>query len=485
MAYAVPRNAPAPGVEIILPQPLPPSAVAQYRQIAATQLQGDFHQADAEIARLDDTSLLGPLLAARYLSPTYRSSYAELLSWYAQYAGQPDAPAIYDLLLKKRPHGAAIPAAPSQDLLPEVTATAGAAATSTAPENHAWRLVFAAGLAAWQHDDIAAAEPLFIRAAGMDRISDDDHAAAAFWTARAALRLQQPAAYLTWLQTAAADTGTFYGMIAARLQGQDFGPSGLPGTLSESDISAVDALPDGHLAFGLLQIGEPDEASLALRALWPDIQQNPALAHAVMAVAAQAGLVDIAISLTGQDAANTGIAGLSLPLPALHPTGGFTVDPPLVYALARTESGFDSDAVSAAGASGLMQLMPVTAHYIARSQGIPGRLNDPSTNLALGQGYIRYLGGRADINNNLLAILASYNAGPNNAAAWYSQLQDDSDPLMFIETISNPQTRRFVHQVLADSWIYAEEIGIKPASLDDLAQGGFPQLALTATAANN
>jgi soluble lytic murein transglycosylase-like protein len=55
-------------------------------------------------------------------------------------------------------------------------------------------------------------------------------------------------------------------------------------------------------------------------------------------------------------------------------------------------------------------------------------------------------------------------------------LQDDSDPLVFLESIPNDETRRFIHQVLADSWIYAEEIGLRPASLDDLAQGNFPLL---------
>jgi soluble lytic murein transglycosylase len=65
-------------------------------------------------------------------------------------------------------------------------------------------------------------------------------------------------------------------------------------------------------------------------------------------------------------------------------------------------------------------------------------------------------------------------------------LQEDSDPLMFIETITNDETRRFVRQVLADSWIYAEEIGLKPTSLDELAEGNFPQLSLNgfATASN-
>jgi len=173
-------------------------------------------------------------------------------------------------------------------------------------------------------------------------------------------------------------------------------------------------------------------------------------------------------------------------LPALHPEGGFTVDPALVYALTRTESGFDANAVSPVGARGLMQLMPVTASYVRREEGVGGSLSDPSDNLAMGQAYIRYLGEQAGINNNLLAILASYNAGPGAAAAWYGSLNDNSDPLLFIETIPNDETRRFVRQVLADSWLYAEEIGLRPNSLDALAEGNFPQLDLNvATASAN
>jgi soluble lytic murein transglycosylase-like protein len=108
--------------------------------------------------------------------------------------------------------------------------------------------------------------------------------------------------------------------------------------------------------------------------------------------------------------------------------------------------------------------------------GVSGALEDPAANLAYGQAYLRYLGQQPDINNNLLAIIASYNAGPNAASAWYSQLQDSSDPLLFIETIPNNETRRFVRQVMADSWLYAEEIGLPPVSLDQMAEGSFPTL---------
>jgi soluble lytic murein transglycosylase-like protein len=487
VAYAVPRNAPSGDVEIILPQPLPPSAVAQYQRILALQDAGDTKGADGLIARLDDTNLVGPILADRYLSANYRSTPSELLDWYGQYGNQPAAPQIYQLLLRKLPRGSAKPPAPQAVLLPEVTMTTSAARPNLGTDSPAWRHAFLAGLAAWRKGNVAGAEPYFIRAATMDNISADDAAAGEFWAARAALRQLQPEEYLNWLQQAAGTGDTFYGMIAGRLLGQGFGPTGIAATLTEADITAVDALPNGHLAFALLQLGETDQAANALRALWPQMQNNPGLAHAVMAVSARAGLVDVAIAIAGQTTATgNDIAGASLPLPSLHPAGGFTIDPALVYALTRTESGFNAHAVSAAGARGLMQLMPMTADFMARNQGISGVVSDPSANLALGQSYIKYLGQQPGIANNLLAILASYNAGPAAAAAWYGALQDDSDPLMFLETIPNDETRRFVHQVLTDSWIYAQEIGLKPRSLDDLAQGNFPQLSnFSAVALNN
>jgi soluble lytic murein transglycosylase len=479
VAYAVPRNAPSADVEIVLPEPLPPSAVAMYQRILQLQDNDEFSAADRLIGRLNDTTLVGPILAERYLGPDYRTTPAELQSWYAQYGNQPEAPEVYELMEKKVPRGQ-MPAASRISLLPEATITAGAAARPTvAPDSGIWHRQFLTGINDWEQGDIAGATTVFNRTAQISGITDDDRAASEFWSARAALRMQQPVAYLEWLHQAASASDSFYGMLAGRLLGQGFGPTGLAATLTEADITAVDATPDGHLAFALLQVGETDQAALALRALWPDIQNDQVLGRSVMAVAAKAGLVDVTIAIAGEMPSPVDeIAGARLPLPALHPVGGFTIDPALVYALARTESGFNVNAVSRSGARGLMQLMPVTASYVRRQEGMSGSTSDPSANLALGQGYIRYLGEQPGINNNLLAILASYNAGPGAASAWYSELRDDSDPLVFIETIPNDETRRFVHQVLADSWLYAEEIGLKPDSLNELAEGDFPQLNL-------
>lgn len=344
-----------------------------------------------------------------------------------------------------------------------------------------WRPDYVAGLAAWQLHDIGKALPYFAAAAAAGHSSAGQRAAGAFWAARAALRLRRPDAYLHWLERAASAPDSVYGLLANRLLGHGLGDTGLAASLSEADVEAVAAHKEGALAFALLQVGRPAAAARALRALWPQVQAHPGLGRAVMRVAARAGLIDVAVALD-RTMTNTAIAGVALPMPMLHPAGGFNVNPSLVYALARTESGFDANAISPVGARGLMQLMPQTASAMARRGGIAGNPGDPAVNLALGQSYLRYLGRQPGVQRNLLDILASYNAGPVAAAAWAHSIHDDGDPLIFLESIPVAQTRRFVRQVLADSWLYAEEIGSTPTSLDAMAEGHFPRLSPYGTA---
>src|ERR1700733_14682337 len=94
-AYAVPRNAPSPDVEVVLPEPLPPSAIVTYKRIFTLQNAGSYAQADRLISHLSDSTLLGTVLASRYLSNNYISTQTELSRWYVRYSNQPEAPAIY------------------------------------------------------------------------------------------------------------------------------------------------------------------------------------------------------------------------------------------------------------------------------------------------------------------------------------------------------------------------------------------------------
>ncbi len=339
---------------------------------------------------------------------------------------------------------------------------------------------YMAGLAAWRLDQPEAARNYFERAAAAPIATAAQRAAAAFWAARAHLRTGDPAGYGPWMRRAAQEKRTFHGLLARSTLGLSYGFSRSRDVLGEADVDAVAATPQGLRAFALLQVGQPDRAEAELRCLWPSIQGSAGLQRSLMLVAKAAHLTD----LTAQLAALVQVADgqprdeLRFPVPRLKPRGGFQVDPAIVYALTRLESNFDTTAVSPVGARGLMQIMPVTAQYIAGDTSLGSlRLHDPALNLELGQRYITYLAEQDGINGDLIRILASYNSGPGSFARWGPSVRHDGDPLLFIEAIPNTETRRFVQHALVYTWIYAARLELPAPSLAELAAGTFPRFS--------
>ncbi len=337
---------------------------------------------------------------------------------------------------------------------------------------------YVGGLAAWRQDRVIEARGMFTLAAEAPLASPRIIAGAAFWAARAAERMHDPAAAKHWLHRAAAEANTLYGFIARRRLGL---PTGIiPSTelLSQADIDIVAATSPGWRAFALLQIGQLDRAESELRLLLPRWQHDPDEQRSLLLVASALRMTGLAAEIVEARAAADGqsIELPHSPIPRLRPDGGFRVDPALVYALTRVESNFDARAVSQAGARGLMQLMPVTAQYISGSKRFASnRLHDPSLNLALGQRYISYLARQDTVGDDLLHVLASYNAGPNSFAHWFGSVHDDGDPLLFIEAIPNNETRGFVRRSLTYTWIYAARLHLPAPSLDELAADQWPR----------
>ena len=132
----------------------------------------------------------------------------------------------------------------------------------------------------------------------------------------------------------------------------------------------------------------------------------------------------------------------------------------LIYAIARQESSWATDALSPAGAIGLMQLMPNTAKQTTGQMGIAYRrkqLFQPEYNIAVGSRYMHNMINRYD-GNRLLAI-AAYNAGPSRVSRW---LKDADQPLpydVWIETIPFKETRKYVQNVLTYAVIYGYRMG--------------------------
>ncbi len=131
------------------------------------------------------------------------------------------------------------------------------------------------------------------------------------------------------------------------------------------------------------------------------------------------------------------------------------LDPYFVAAIIREESQFRAEAVSPAGARGVMQVMPSTGEWIARKNNIAGfdcsQLLDHDVNIAVGVGYLAHLMKRFDGVPYLVS--AAYNAGPEAVASWLEKSGGKREADVFVETIPYAETRWYVKKVLRN---YAE-----------------------------
>jgi soluble lytic murein transglycosylase len=141
------------------------------------------------------------------------------------------------------------------------------------------------------------------------------------------------------------------------------------------------------------------------------------------------------------------------------------LDPSLIAGVIYAESKF-SDSTSSAGALGLMQLLPSTAHFIAdRSGGTAFTTEDLSTpeiNIAYGSWYLRYLLDRYD-GDEVLA-LAAYNGGMGNVDRWVADARARGERLD-VADIPFPETRAYVGRVLDARRdyrrTYPDELGLR------------------------
>lgn len=138
-----------------------------------------------------------------------------------------------------------------------------------------------------------------------------------------------------------------------------------------------------------------------------------------------------------------------------------------VYGLIRQESRFVMNARSHVGASGLMQLMPGTAKYVAKKIGmidfVHSQVNDVETNLILGTAYLNMI--LSDLDGSQPLATAGYNAGPRRAVAWRATLTAPIEGAIFAESIPFSETRDYVKKVMSNATYYAALFESQPQSL--------------------
>ncbi len=328
-----------------------------------------------------------------------------------------------------------------------------------------------AGLASWQLEEYDEAANYFAQTTSHSQIYPLLRGSAAFWAARSYLKTGQYEKVGDYLEIAAQQPETFYGMLAMRMLGQNLNTewNTLPNETCKTKKISNPALTR---FYALKQIGKKDWAAKELTQLY--LQSNDNTRHTLLAIATQNGFKSELMHLSGITNAET---GERFPIPNWTPKTGWKIDKALIYAFVRQESCFNPTAKSAVGARGLMQIMPATGKAMARTLGLRWSLtqmDNVAYNLALGQKYVQYLLSLPAINHNLIYLAVAYNGGPGNLIKWKKKTQYTTDSLLFIESIPSRETRSFVERIMVNYWTYQGLMGKSQRTMDEVIAGEWP-----------
>ena len=271
-----------------------------------------------------------------------------------------------------------------------------------------------------------------------------------------------------------ADQFSFYGQLATEELGQKITlpPRALP--VSDAEVAAVKELPGFLRAFKFYQLNLRAPGNLEWNFALRGMNDRQLLAAAEWAN--RNALLDRAVNTADRtrnehDFAFRFITPFKAQMQEKAAAVGLDLE--WVYGLIRQESRFVLAARSTVGASGLMQLMPGTARYVAQKIGLSdyrlGGVTDLDTNLTLGTSYLRMV--LDDLDGLPVLATAAYNAGPGRPRAWRATLTKPIEGAIFAETIPFNETRDYVKKVMSNATYYAVLLTGTPQSLK--ARMGF------------
>ncbi len=332
-----------------------------------------------------------------------------------------------------------------------------------------------AGLAAFRLGDCDGAADAF-RNASTRSENAELTSAAYYWQSRSLVRCRKPEQAAVILRKAAVRDETLYGMLAAEQLGLR-----LPQQHSAADFTQTDwqqLRDEGNIrvAVALTEIGRDSLADEVLR--YQARIGAPSEFEPLSRLARDLGLPKAQLWMAynapygGKPAPAT-----RFPTPKWTPAGGWQVDPALVYAHVLQESVFQTNVVSPAGARGLMLIMPAAAQDHSGSLGFSGSasdLNKPEVNLAFGQRHLQMLKNSGATQGLLPKVMAAYNAGLAPIGRWNSEVRDQGDPLLWMESLPYWETRGYVNLVMRNFWMYERQAGGASESREALAQGMWP-----------
>lgn len=338
------------------------------------------------------------------------------------------------------------------------------------------------GLLYFKEEKYRESQKYFSAILDLPQINNARKIEAAFWAGRAADANDDRKNAKAFWSIAAAHPMAFYGALSATMLGERPRYEFFEQDCSDEDMDALRETKYGKMALALLQTGQKGRAEEYLKLLITSRASDRTL-HAVNSVATVYGLPRVSIQASGVikdrgilEIDDDIIYSAQYPLPDWEPMGGWSIDRALLLAITKQESGFKTNAKSTAGANGLMQLMPGTAKLVARQNKM--KLSDidmskPEHNMFLGQQHIVDLLAHPNINNNIIKMLASYNAGMGTVVKFEKSFET-SDPLLYIESFPAYETRGYIKRVMSNLWLYRARLNQPLTSMEELADGHWP-----------
>ncbi|GAB3680541.1 transglycosylase SLT domain-containing protein [Salinisphaera aquimarina] len=270
---------------------------------------------------------------------------------------------------------------------------------------------------------------------------------------------------------------SYHGYLAADALGRDYSLNERPLPRDAAAAARVQANPALARADELRALGMDHAAGLEWNALTRDMDK-PALAEAARIAYQWQWYSRAIITLAKADYWDD--LDIRYPTPYSDAVRRFGddngLDPAYVLAIIRTESLFQPQVRSSAGAVGLMQLMPGTARLVARQMGTAtppsSALGVPEINIQLGTRYLADM--LARWNDNIALATASYNAGPNRIARWLPA--KPMDPTIWIANIPYTETRGYVQRAMSHMTVFQQRLDEDIVPLDtriDTIQSGY------------
>ncbi|WP_121119657.1 lytic transglycosylase domain-containing protein [Croceibacterium ferulae] len=313
--------------------------------------------------------------------------------------------------------------------------------------------------ALWQLGDAASAAPLFYRYGNAAR-TGPTRSKGFYWAGFAAARAGDAAGAQRYYEMAAAYPDRFYGLLALTALGRPVPPFPA-GPVGEPTAQERELFRQKPITAAVMEVARDAPWRTGIRFYRELADQATTVGENLLVaeLAREIGRRDLAVNLLDSAVADGHTGFTRIGFPTVIPPAG--TDWTMVHAIARQESQFAQNAISHAGARGLMQLMPGTAQEEANKAGIAYQqsslIEDAGYNMTLGGNHIQRLYARY---GSWPLAIAAYNAGPGNVNKWLSA---NGDPrtgsvswIDWIERIPFFETKNYVTRVIENAVVYEQ-----------------------------